>query len=353
MWPMATGQELLTMFAGPIGPLTADRRLLLLRIISFGDKPSLARFLTQNNPILQPTRVTELVEQLQQTELGRSSAESFEDRARIGLLDVSPGSAPAVIVPRVTVAAPTPQIQIQETVVEPMSNFWGFEDGGFRGQMGSDVPEMITVGLSPIHRFPPAATVPASGGAIVISSTNLAARLGGSVGPRFIAWASGAMGARLAWQSLPSWLRSAMALIGLSGATILVDNATEGPIQLPGLGGGGDLDIRVGRFYDGRIITRTWTANGIQFWATGTGKDRMHHVLKLDGSIKSWKPPRPVVLMPGGAKNMRDLLRADDIVDRQLKKVAKALRRRSPTTRRPRSPQQVVIVDPQHAALHS
>lgn len=191
---------------------------------------------------------------------------------------------------------------------------------------------------------------------IVVGSAALAARLGGSLGQRLLQWLIGtASGARLAWGSLPSWLRSAMALIGLSGATIAIDTATEGPIQLPSFGGGGgqgQIDIRVGRTYDGKIITNTWSANGIQFWATGSGRDLMHHVLKLDGSIKSWKPQRPVVLMPGGAKNIRDLLRADDIVDRQLKKVAKAIRRRNPTPRRPKQPQQVVVVDPQHAVLH-
>lgn len=139
-----------------------------------------------------------------------------------------------------------------------------------------------------------------------------------------------------------------MAIIGLSGATILVDEATEGPIQLPGLGGGGgggSIQIQVGRTYDGKIINKTWVANGIQFWATGSGADRMHHVLKMDGSIKSWKPPRPVVLMPGGAKNIRDLLRADAIVDKQLKKVGAALRRRAPrAARKPKPPTEVVVV---------
>jgi len=193
-------------------------------------------------------------------------------------------------------------------------------------------------------------TLPAALPALMPAS-QLAVRLGSSLGTRFTAWLVGvAGGTRLAWGSLPGWLRSAMALIGLSGSTILVDQATEGPIQIPGFtGGGSQLDIQVGRFYDGRIITNTWLANGIQFWATGSGRDLMHHVLKMDGSIKSWKPQRPIVLMPGGAKNIRDLLRADDIVDRQLKKVGKALRRRTPRKApAPKQPTHVIVDSPHH-----
>lgn len=225
--------------------------------------------------------------------------------------------------------------------VQPVQDFYGFD----------------VVQVSTFTDIPPgSALVPAQVGGAIIQSSALVTRLGGTLGQRFIQWLIGAAtGTRLAWGSLPSWLRSGMALVGLSGATIVIDQATEGPIQIRPFGGGLEtqgLDIQVGRYYDGRIITKTWVANGIQFWATGTGKDLMHHVLKLDGSIKSWKPPRPVVLMPGGAKNIRDLLRADDIVDRQLKKVGKAIRRRTPAARKPKGPQQVVIVDPQHAALH-
>lgn len=221
-------------------------------------------------------------------------------------------------------------------VVQQAQDFYGFEVT--RTATFSDIPPGSTL-------------APASIGGAIVPVSTLVGRLGGTLGQRLTAWVIGsAAGTRLLWANLPSWLRSAMALVGLSGATILVDTATEGPIQIGPFGGGGlagrELNIQVGRYYDGRIITKTWTANGIQFWATGlTRADRMHHVLKLDGEIKSWKPPRPVVLMPGGAKNIRDLLRADDIVDKQLKKVAKALRRRTPTPRKDKKkPAEVVVV---------
>lgn len=247
---------------------------------------------------------------------------------------------------------------------KPVNDYYGFELGSIdlvrEIPLSSQTVAIRSGGGVRLEEFPNGGgVVPAQVGGAIVPISSLVGRLGGTLGQRVTAWAIGAAaGSRLAWGSLPSWLRSAMALIGLSGATIAIDNATEGPIQIRPFGGGGagrELDIQVGNYYDGRIITKTWLANGIQFWATGlTRADRMHHVLKLDGSIKSWKPPRPVVLMAGGAKNIRDLLRADDIIDKQLRKVKKAIgRRATPTPRKPKGPAQVVIVDPQHAALHS
>lgn len=254
----------------------------------------------------------------------------------------SPGVPADVLQP--VPAPPVPVASIPEASPVTQADFYGFDTPTSYHSNGYGPP---TLQAQPVSLG--GAIVPVGGQAGRVALTQLA---GTAIGGRLVAFFAGvARGGIVRWNSLPGWARLGLGALGFTGYDLLLDGDLVG---LPSFGGGagGQLDIQVGRSYDGRIITKTWVANGIQFWATGSGRDLMHHVLRKDGSIKSWKPPRPIVLMPGGAKNIRDLLRADDIIDRQLKKVGKALRRRSPTKRAPRQPQQVVVVDPQHAVLH-
>lgn len=70
------------------------------------------------------------------------------------------------------------------------------------------------------------------------------------------------------------------------------------------------------------IVVKSWTSNGIPFFKMADG---WTWVRKLDGSWKKFRQPKPIVLMPGGAGNLRTLLRATGTISRQLKKVDKAL----------------------------
>ena len=237
-----------------------------------------------------------------------------------------------------------PEPTIVEAPVTTPDDFYGFE------------PTVSNVGLFPVQ--PPSGSngFSPAGGALVVSASVLATRLTPGVLRQFMQWVVGrTTGAVAAWGSLPGWLRLGMGLVGFTGYDLLLDGDMAGLPSLPGFGGGAGGEVpRVGESWNGMVVLKTWTANGIPFWKTegANGGRPRHWVRKLDGSIHSWVPQRPVVLMPGGAKNMRDLLRADDIIDRQFKKVKKAIQRRNPPSRKPKGPQQVVVVDAQHAALH-
>jgi len=345
---MATVNETLAMLSAPIGYLSTQGRSTLLGLIASQNRPGLMRFLTQNNPILQPMRVIELVEQVLQSDIGAASSIPFEER----LIHGPGGEESSDARTRRTQSVPISVPISDKAVATVPEDFYGFETTTLAIRSGGgQFPAGGSNGYAPAG----------AGVALALAGRALRLIMGGGGGRLTAA----------IWNSLPSLVRSALIQAGIGVGALIAFNGDIPFITLPGQGPGTarsegatpqlpemyhdrELDIQVGRYYDGRIITKTWVANGIQFWATGVGRrDLMHHVLKLDGSIKSWKPPRPVVLMPNGAKNIRDLLRADDIVDRQLKKVAKALRRRNPTPRKPKGPSQVVIVDPQHAALHS
>lgn len=161
-----------------------------------------------------------------------------------------------------------------------------------------------------------------------------------------------AMRGRQFWDALPGWVRAAVIAAGLSLTQIDIDWPFVGDpdsrpflpdrpvLPAPFIGppaplapGGSMQDtsqIRVGGYWDGRVITNVWLANNILFWATGYQPHLMHWVLRKNGSIKGWKPQVPVVLMPNGAKDLRTLLRADAIVERQMKKYDKVYRRRHP-----------------------
>jgi len=156
------------------------------------------------------------------------------------------------------------------------------------------------------------------------------------------------------YQSLPGWVKQALIVLGVTLSSIDVDwpfvgdpdsrpflpdrrGDFIGPVPAPSTGGGpmaqDTSKIGVGGYWDGRVITNVWLANGILFWATGVQPHLMHWVLRKNGSVKGWKPQVPVVLMPGGAKNLRTLIKADAIIDRQMKQLDKIYRRRHPPRR--------------------
>lgn len=154
---------------------------------------------------------------------------------------------------------------------------------------------------------------------------------------------------RAHWDALPGWARTALATIGIA---VAVDMSLDVP-GIPGesaildvLGGGGDLSHETPHMVDGHLgahIVGGWTANGVRFYRLSDGKLAVQN---KRGRWKVWRPKKPVVLMPGGATNLRTLLKADKILNAQAKKIASMLNRRAPRSRK--SPQKadnpVVIV---------
>jgi hypothetical protein len=91
----------------------------------------------------------------------------------------------------------------------------------------------------------------------------------------------------------------------------------------------------------GGVVVHSWTANGIPFFQMSDG---WTWVQKKNGAWKRFKQPKPVVLMPSGAGNLRTLLRATSVVSRQLKKIDKALGSKLGPRRRRASPRTVRVL---------
>jgi hypothetical protein len=92
----------------------------------------------------------------------------------------------------------------------------------------------------------------------------------------------------------------------------------------------------------GGVVIHSWVANGVPFFQMSDG---WTWVQKKNGQWKRFRQPKPVVLMPGGAGNLRTLLRATGVVSRQLKKVDKALGSKlGPRRRRAPAPKTVRVL---------
>jgi len=84
----------------------------------------------------------------------------------------------------------------------------------------------------------------------------------------------------------------------------------------------------------GTGVVRSWTANGIPFY---TLSDGWTWVRRLNGTWKRFKYAKPTVIYGGGAGDLRTLLRASGIVNRQLGRLSKAINKaRPPAKRAPR-----------------
>jgi len=136
-------------------------------------------------------------------------------------------------------------------------------------------------------------------------------------------------GMMIRWASLPGWIRVSLVALGVTeGFDILIDlgEGDEGwielPFSLPGRGGG-DGDP-VGQMVAAMTVS-TWNANGVQFHRLSDGRLAVRN---KHGVWKIWRPKKPVVIMPTGASNLQDLLRADGIIQKQAKRITKVLRNR-------------------------
>ena len=160
--------------------------------------------------------------------------------------------------------------------------------------------------------------------------------LASSVGVRAVHRGAGGWLIRRA--SMPGWLRQALNIAGLTALVDLfipddVIGQVAAAAQLPGQGGGDWQDSPYG------APTKTWETvnNGVRIrfasFALPTG-GTMNGVIRKDGSKRYWRPKKPIVLTSSGASDLKTLIRADRVVDKQLRSVKKIIDRRFPARRR-------------------
>ena len=151
-----------------------------------------------------------------------------------------------------------------------------------------------------------------------------------------------ARGARVRWDSLPGWARTVLATAGIVAGTELVMDLPGVPGEGAFFGGGGEAAM-FGPGGPGVSVIGTWTANGVNFYRLSDGRLAVQN---KHGRWKVWRPKKPIVLMPTGAGNLRTLLRADAVLNRQSKRIATMLNRRGGQRprRTPKSPQGVTVV---------
>jgi len=132
------------------------------------------------------------------------------------------------------------------------------------------------------------------------------------------------------WARLPTWAQNALAAVGIGvGVDLALDiPGIPGESILNPFGGGGPPDIFAGGL--GVTVVGGWEANGVMFYRLSDGKLAVQNKL---GRWKIWKPKKPIVLYASGASNLKTFLKADRALDRQSKKLRKALNRRAPARR--------------------
>lgn len=168
-----------------------------------------------------------------------------------------------------------------------------------------------------INPFP---ALPIGGG--VIALTRLLPGLSGASSGAVRAFASQwTRGAIVLWDVLPGPIQAIIQLAGFAGAGLLIDQ-----IFFSGNGDGGGVVSELPATINAQIIG-TWVANGVTFYRLSDGRLAVQN---KKGRWKVWRPKKPIVLMPTGAGDLRTLLRADRVLNKQAKQIASMLNRRAP-----------------------
>jgi len=162
------------------------------------------------------------------------------------------------------------------------------------------------------------------------------------------------------WNSLPALVRSILVQAGIGIGALIAFNGDIPFITLPGNGFdpsqegvGGALDRAVdiqigGHAMHGAQIIGSWNTNpkhpedGVTFYRLVGG---WLAVQNKKGRWKTWKPKKPIVIYANGAKDLKTLLKADKAVDKQIKKLAKAMNRRAPRPRKAPEPAKPIIIE--------
>lgn len=159
------------------------------------------------------------------------------------------------------------------------------------------------------------------------------------------------------WNSLPSIVRTALTQVGIGVGALIAFNGDIPFITLPGQGDPmkpfigptqAPVDIQIGAPMQqlGVSVIGSWNTNpknpaeGVTFYRLSNG---WLAVQNKRGRWKTWKPKRPIVLYPGGASNLKTMLRADKALNRQAKQLAAMLNRRAPRPRK--TPKGPIIIE--------
>jgi len=151
------------------------------------------------------------------------------------------------------------------------------------------------------------------------------------------------IGSRLSWSAIPAAIRAVLVGLGVvEGSDLLFDTDGEGAdrglIPLPIFGGGGtpsgtppppegdDAMTKLVR----ALFVGGWFAQSVAFYRLSDGRLAVRN---KKGVWKIWRPKKPIVIMPTGMSNIKDILRADRVIDRQSEAMAKMLRRRGKQVR--------------------
>jgi len=199
---------------------------------------------------------------------------------------------------------------------------------GLVGEPGDDLRDGGTEGLL---------AVGALGGAIVPRLSGIITKLPVGVAVTTVTsfFSRFRTGATVLFETIPDPVRSVLALAGIVGGSILVDQVFFG-----NGGTGSSLPMSVNA-----QIVGTWVANGVTFYRLSDGRLAVQN---KHGRWKVWRPKKPIVLMPTGAVDLRTLLRADAVLNKQSKRIAAMLNRRAPRRSRSKSAgasDQVVVID--------
>ena len=203
------------------------------------------------------------------------------------------------------------------------------EDGlnglnGEDGLNGGDVPQLDP---GPVDDTPPLEGILTGEGLVRMSSIAVAAiALARTIQALIVrAFPNVTRGMTVRWASMPQWLRTALVAIGFTaGVDILLDwgEGDFGLIQIPGTTNG--VGDPVGAMVAAMTVS-TWNANGVQFHRLSDGRLAVRN---KHGVWKVWRPKKPIVLFTTGNRDLQDVIRADRVIQKEGKKIARMLRNR-------------------------
>ena len=157
---------------------------------------------------------------------------------------------------------------------------------------------------------------------------------------------------QLHWSRLPGWARGVLTQAGIGVGAVVAFRGDIPFVTLPGQDGVGGLPAVPGHMdiegvHLGAHVIGSWVANGVTFYRLADGKLAVQN---KQGRWKVWRPKKPIVIMPGGAVNLKTLIRADKVLTRQAKQLANILNRRAPRARKSGGNQQKTMILAQKGA---
>jgi len=201
--------------------------------------------------------------------------------------------------------------------------------GGFYGDdygLGGGGDPTLQMGASGSAAGAAAAVVPV----IVLTVAMLQRVLGAAIGRQAFNFLKAMAGGAVRfpvnlWETIPSWVKTGLTLAGITvGVPFLLQDDDDDTALVPALPGGG-AGIFIDPQNSGQVVG-SWEANGVTFYRLWDGRIAVQN---KKGRWKVWRPKRPIVIMPTGASNLRTLLKADKVLDRQAKALDTMLRRRT------------------------